>query len=168
MTTPAPATNGRYGLGYAARKLPDGRATAGHTGANRGWQAMLDVVPATGDGFVAITNGSNGAHVILQIRCDWIAWQTGTRPPCVTAIAAALIDALAEEGAEAAIARYRHLKQHQPEAYRFGERQLDRLGDVLLERGRLEDAIAILRLNAEEYPASANVAYSLAEMGGGR
>jgi predicted Zn-dependent protease len=37
------------------------------------------------------------------------------------------------------------------------------LGYLLLEKGRNADAIAILNLNVEEYPKSANVYDSLAE-----
>jgi CubicO group peptidase (beta-lactamase class C family) len=45
----------------------------------------------------------------------------------------------------------------------FGERQLNRLGYQLLLSDRVDDAIAILELNAEVYPASANVHDSLGE-----
>ncbi|MGH7994060.1 MAG: tetratricopeptide repeat protein, partial [Limisphaerales bacterium] len=51
----------------------------------------------------------------------------------------------------------------QPEAYDFREEQLNYLGYQLFEMKRIKDAIAILKLNAEAYPQSANVYDSLGE-----
>src|SRR5256886_17526259 len=45
----------------------------------------------------------------------------------------------------------------------FRSRALNRLGYLLLGKGRNADAIAIFKLNVEEYPKSGNVYDSLAE-----
>jgi len=65
-------------------------------------------------------------------------------------------------GADAAVAQYRELKRTNPSGYNFAEGALNRLGYMLLEKGRNADAIAILKLNLEEYPKSGNVYDSLA------
>jgi CubicO group peptidase (beta-lactamase class C family) len=66
-------------------------------------------------------------------------------------------------GVDAAIAQYRQLKQTNPNGYDFGEPALNVIGYLLLEKGRDADAIAILKLNVEEYPKSGNVYDSLAD-----
>lgn len=67
------------------------------------------------------------------------------------------------EGLEAAIARYHELKEADPEAYEFGEPELNRLGYYYLGRGDTETAIRIFRLNVEIYPDAFNTYDSLGE-----
>ncbi len=69
------------------------------------------------------------------------------------------------EGVEAMIAHYRDLRArfHGRGAYDFGERTLNALGYGLLGAGQHDDAIAVFRLNAEQFPDSGNVWDSLAE-----
>lgn len=163
MTFPAAASNGRYGLGYGMETVGEGLVIVGHNGANRGWHATVWIVPATGDGFVAVTNGSNGGAVHRQLWCDWIESMTGERPACPVPISTALVGTLVNDGVEAAVERYRALKLERPEAYDFGQWELNRLGYALLRRERVEDAIAIFELNVEEYPEAANPWDSLGE-----
>jgi len=70
---------------------------------------------------------------------------------------------LVNRGADAAVAQYRELKRTNPNGYNFDERALNRLGYMLLEKGRNADAIAIFKLNVEEYPKSGDAYDSLAE-----
>jgi tetratricopeptide (TPR) repeat protein len=66
-------------------------------------------------------------------------------------------------GSDAAIAQYRELKRTRPSDYDFNEEALNQLGYRLLQQNRNADAIAIFKLNVEEYPKSGNVYDSLAE-----
>jgi D-alanyl-D-alanine-carboxypeptidase/D-alanyl-D-alanine-endopeptidase len=50
-----------------------------------------------------------------------------------------------------------------PRGYNFDERALAQLGALLLQKDRNADAIAILKLNVEEYPKSAGGYDALAE-----
>jgi CubicO group peptidase (beta-lactamase class C family) len=72
-------------------------------------------------------------------------------------------DTIVKSGADAAVAQYRELKRTNANGYDFGEQGLNRLGYMLLEKGRNAEAIAIFKLNVEEYPKSGNVYDSLAE-----
>jgi tetratricopeptide (TPR) repeat protein len=76
-----------------------------------------------------------------------------------------LSEVYARNGADAAVARYRELRErfYGHGGYDFDEGALNGLGYRLLGEGRHDDAIAIFRLNAEHYPESANVWDSLAE-----
>ena len=64
MTTPAPATGGRYGLGLRLRTLADGRRMISHDGANRGWRALIAAFPERDWGIAVLTNGDTGNAVI--------------------------------------------------------------------------------------------------------
>lgn len=85
MLTAASASEGRYGLGYFLRPLPNGVPAMGHDGANEGWHSSFLVVPETGDGLVVLTNGDQGRLITAEIRCAWMHWLTGLVPtelPC--------------------------------------------------------------------------------------
>jgi tetratricopeptide (TPR) repeat protein len=88
----------------------------------------------------------------------------GRTPPAPRrAIGDELLAALERGGPEAAVARYRELKTSQPDAYDFGEAQLNVLGYQLLATKKVDAAVAILRLNADAFPESSNVYDSLGE-----
>ena len=72
-------------------------------------------------------------------------------------ISRALARTLREKGVEFAVQQYRELKEAQPDAYNFAERELDRLGYSLLGAERVKDAVEILKLNVAAFPKSSNV-----------
>lgn len=80
-------------------------------------------------------------------------------------LAEELGEAHRKSGVNGALARYRELRQryYGRGGYDFGEGSLNTFGYELLEKGDHEAAIAILRLNASEFPQSGNVWDSLAE-----
>ncbi len=70
MQSPAPASP-EYGLGYSVQRR-NGLIITGHGGANEGWMAQMSLVPASGDGIVILTNGTNGQAVIRALEGIWI------------------------------------------------------------------------------------------------
>ncbi len=76
-----------------------------------------------------------------------------------------LLDAYAASGIDAALARYRELRErfYGRAAYDFGERSLNAVGYALLRRGDRDAALRVFTLNTEEHPDSGNVWDSLAE-----
>jgi tetratricopeptide (TPR) repeat protein len=68
-----------------------------------------------------------------------------------------------EKGVTAAIEQYHVLKKNQPDAYNFGEYELNMLGYQLLWRNMNEAAIEIHKLNTQAYPDSANPYDSLGD-----
>ena len=76
----------------------------------------------------------------------------------------ALGEAYRKDGVTAAVARYRELREryYGRGAYDFGEGSLDAFGSELLEKGDHDGAIAVFRLNAQEFPQSGDVWESLA------
>jgi len=167
MTSPAPATDGRFGLGYAIQPagegFPDGVARVGHDGGNRGWQSFFWVSRDKRDGLVVLTNASHGWNVSNQMVADWIEWKTGQRFPIPRSIAATILKPLHEDGVAAAVARYQELKARARESHIFNPNELNKLGYALLHKGRVTDAIALWELNASEYADDWNVHDSLGD-----
>jgi CubicO group peptidase (beta-lactamase class C family) len=74
--TAAPATDGRWGLGYGLGLLPTGDRLAYHEGANRGWRAGLALLPDRRAGIVVLANGDSGTAPIDAVVQQWIALAT--------------------------------------------------------------------------------------------
>jgi CubicO group peptidase (beta-lactamase class C family) len=71
--TAAPATDGRWGLGYGLGLTPGGDLLAYHEGANRGWRAGLALLPDRGAGIAVLTNGDGGSGSIDAVVQQWLA-----------------------------------------------------------------------------------------------
>ena len=79
-------------------------------------------------------------------------------------IAETLLAIINRAGVKSALGQYRELKARQPAVYNFGENELNNLGYFLLNNlQKPREAVEIFKLNAEEFPSSANVFDSLGE-----
>jgi CubicO group peptidase (beta-lactamase class C family) len=167
MMTPVAASEGRWGLGYDVVKLPGDFVANGHGGANRGWHANFKVIPKTGDGIVVTTNGSNGQYIYRNVFCRWTQWVTSVKDDkgCESgkSIRLEMIHALKSGGIEAAIKQYHLLKKTKPTEYSFSDSQLNNLGYSLLHKHKMDEAIAMFKLNVEAYPLKPNSHDSLGE-----
>ncbi|HEX8348966.1 MAG TPA: tetratricopeptide repeat protein [Hymenobacter sp.] len=67
------------------------------------------------------------------------------------------------EGLEKTIQQFNSLRENKSAKYKFLESYLNDIGYELLDANKIKDAIAVFGLNAEMYPASANVFDSWAE-----
>ena len=76
LLTPAPATEGRWGLGYGLGLLPGGDRLAYHEGANRGWRSGLALLPDQRAGIAVLTNGDGGSAPINAVVQRWLALAT--------------------------------------------------------------------------------------------
>ena len=103
----------------------------------------------------------NSANISSE---DWItqvyeSLSGGTKK----SIAEPLTHTIVEKGVAAAIGQYHALKTTQPDAYNFGENELNMLGYQLLWRGMNEAAIEMHKLNTQMHPDSANPYDSLGD-----
>jgi hypothetical protein len=78
--TAAPATDGRWGLGYGLGLTPSGDLLAYHEGANRGWRAGLALLPDQGAGIAVLANGDAGSGPIDAVVQQWLALTTPNEP----------------------------------------------------------------------------------------
>jgi len=74
--TAAPATEGRWGLGYGVGLLPSGDRLAYHEGANRGWRAGLALLPDRRMGIVMLANSDAGSAPINAVVQQWVRLST--------------------------------------------------------------------------------------------
>jgi CubicO group peptidase (beta-lactamase class C family) len=74
--TAAPATEGRWGLGYGLGLLPSGDRLAYHEGANRGWRAGLALLPDRRAGIAVLANGAAGSGPVDAVVQQWLALAT--------------------------------------------------------------------------------------------
>lgn len=68
-----------------------------------------------------------------------------------------------ENGAAAAITKYKELKEASPNKYDFSEEALNEIGYSLIGEGKIKDAIEIFKLNIEMFPEAFNPYDSLGE-----
>jgi hypothetical protein len=102
--------------------------------------------------------GQTGAGDVIPPDADLIfdVELMGVSEP-LTGISDALLETVIFKGVDSAIVMYHDLKKNKPTEYNFKENQLIMLGYQLLQSGRNDDGIKILKLNAEVYPNSAAV-----------
>jgi hypothetical protein len=75
----------------------------------------------------------------------------------------ALMEEEKNNGIESAIRLYHELKQNRPDDYDFSEYQLNNLGYGFLAGGKLDEALAVFKLNIEMFPDAFNTYDSYAE-----
>ncbi len=162
------AMGGSYAYGWAIQKrdLPDSNVklnVVAHGGGINGFNTLIERL-VDGRHLIVLLNNTPGASLgamsngIIRILYD--------KPYDLPkeSVAEAIYPTLLGKGVEAAISRYRELKKNHSKDYLFREQELNRLGYYLFQsKERLDDAIAILKLNVETYPEYANGYDSLAE-----
>jgi CubicO group peptidase (beta-lactamase class C family) len=135
-------------------------------GAVYGFYSRLLRLPRD-DFFIVLLTNVRSSHNTLPEISDAIVRILYGRPFALPkrSIAEALRDTVERQGVQAALREYRDLKARQSERYEFGEAELNSLGYfLLLDKRHADDAIAVFRLNAEEYPRAWNVYDSLGEV----
>ncbi len=74
-----------------------------------------------------------------------------------------LANTIDKDGIDAAIDKYRKLKDSDNDSYDFSENQLNNLGYMYLRSGNIDKALALFKLNIEAYPINFNTYDSYAE-----
>jgi CubicO group peptidase (beta-lactamase class C family) len=156
-----------YGYGWDIRNIPVGEPGAGqtlisHGGGINGFNTLEARYIADHDLIVIFNNtpGANLSEMAKGIRAILYGQEPVTPKRSLSQDLGATV---MNRGSDAAIAQYREFKRTRPSDYDFNEEALNQLGYRLLQENRNADAIAIFKLNVEEYPKSDNVYDSLAE-----
>ena len=86
--------------------------------------------------------------------------------PLPKSLQTTLFETVNVEGVDAAIERYRELRASDPLSgrYNFGEWEINELARRLLEARNTTAAIAVLEMNREFYPKSAEINFQIAEL----
>jgi CubicO group peptidase (beta-lactamase class C family) len=156
-----------YGYGWDIRTIPadepgSGQTVISHGGGINGFNTLEMRYIADHDLIVIFNNtpGANLGEIAKGIRAILYGQEPATpKRPLVYDLGKSILN----QGVGAAMAQYRDLKHTRASDYDFNEGALNRLGYMLLARNRNSDAIAIFKLNVEEYPKSAIIYDGLAE-----
>jgi CubicO group peptidase (beta-lactamase class C family) len=158
-----------WGLGIGLQNDEVGRAFW-HWGDNTNYKAYTLTYPDRGVGVVWFANSDHGQSILnsmlantvggLHPAAAWLDYEQYDSPSRI--VREALTETYEAEGVEAAMVRYHDLKATQP-ADAFHENLLNSLGYQLLRSDRIDDAIAVFRLNIDEYPDAWNPYDSMGE-----
>jgi CubicO group peptidase (beta-lactamase class C family) len=158
-----------WGLGIGLQDDEYGRGFW-HWGDNTGFKAYTLTYPERNIGLVWFTNSENGQSILEAMLAEtvggdhpavsWLDYEQYDSP--TRAVREALHQMLDEQGVDATVALYHELKSSRPPEA-FDEYQLNELGYRLLRAENVDDAIAIFKLNVEEYPDAFNPYDSLGE-----
>jgi len=161
-----PSPNLSWGLGWGLQSTPDG-LSFWHWGDNGDSKAYVVACDRRKLGVVVFTNSANGLSIISEVleatvdgdqpALAWLNYESYRSP------ARALLKNILAHGAEAALGEYRRWRKGRAAGEVVSERQMNRLGYDLLSAKRVKDAVAVFKLNVEDYPQSFNTYDSLAE-----
>jgi D-alanyl-D-alanine-carboxypeptidase/D-alanyl-D-alanine-endopeptidase len=150
------AGNMRVGLGWHIAKGKNGDVIW-HNGGTGGYRTFAGFVKETSTGVVVLTNSTAGA--------DDIGFHLLNPDAPLILVKASIVPAIRKEiqskGPDAGVAMYHELKKNSSN-YDFSENVLNTLGYSYMETN-LPAAIALLKLNVEQFPQSFNVYDSYAE-----
>ena len=146
----------KYGYGWfidkpASDKPGAGKTVVGHGGGINGFNTIEQRVVEDHD-LIAAFNNTPGANLGEMANGILTILEGGEPKPPKRPLVAALGSTIVHKGVDAAIAQYRELKKNDPNGYDFVPPTLVRLGRMLMARDRVSDAIAVFKLNTEEYP----------------
>ncbi len=161
MTTPGMEG---YGYGIGIGNIPVGDAKVRmirHSGGINGFNSQLWYMPNEAYTIAVLDNGGGNSGAVADAVARVLYDQPTTAP--VVSIAEPLTETVETDGVDAAVARYRELKANEPDAYDFGESELNGLGYYYLGRGEIDTAIRIFQLNVEMFPEAFNPYDSLGE-----
>ena len=97
------------------------------------------------------------------VRVECVTCHRGS--PVPRTLAAVLTEAIDRFGVDSAVARYKALRQDMASGrYDFSEQSVNELARRLDERGKTAEAVAMLQMNQEFYPASPQIDFLLAEV----
>jgi hypothetical protein len=142
--------NTHLGLGWFLAQY-QGRPVVTHGGGDVGFRSYVALLPRDDLGVVLASNYSRTPmrgvlNGILQILY-------GAEPQLPKrSIGFVFAETMFTEDIDAAQAQYLKLKAEAPDRYEFSPRELNMLGQVLLQRGMIGPAIPVLRFNVEQYP----------------
>jgi CubicO group peptidase (beta-lactamase class C family) len=147
----SPSSAGNVGLGMFIEQR-EGEIYFQHGGGNVGFKCQLIMHREDGYGAAVMTNGDHGGNLCQEIIYS-IAKEYGW----------AGLKPLRFESFDSFIDHARNLREENPQHPEISEASVNRYGYWLLGEGQYDRAIAILALNVDFYPESANCYDSLAE-----
>lgn len=147
----------RVGLGWIISKGAEGDVIW-HNGGTGGYRTFAGFVKETGKGVVVLTNSDKGADDIGMLLLNSSAKLIEVKKSALAEIK----KALEAQGTAAALKVYDELKKDKS-TYEFDENAIITLGYTYMDNGKIAEALALLKINVDEFPKSFNAYDSYAE-----
>ncbi|MEX1139699.1 MAG: serine hydrolase [Bacteroidota bacterium] len=155
-----------YAYGWMVATLPvsetDSIAVIQHGGGINGFNTLICRFPNEKHLTVLLNNTGGAPLVPINNAITGILYNQPYSVP-KRSLAQAFVKDLMTEGETKARERFSDLRKNQSDAYALSEREMNSAGYLLMQTGKLREAIAVLKLNAEQFPQSSNVYDSLGE-----
>jgi tetratricopeptide (TPR) repeat protein len=129
-----------------------------HNGGTGGYRTFCGFVKETGKGVVVLTNSDKGADDIGMRLLNSKAKLIEVKKSAVAVIK----ETLETKGLDAALKVYDELKKDKT-TYGFDENAINKLGINYFEAGKKAEALAVFKINVDEFPKSFNAYDSYAE-----
>jgi CubicO group peptidase (beta-lactamase class C family) len=154
-------TTSNYGFGWGLGDYV-GQVTTSHAGRYGGFNTYIKRFVDERNCVIFLTNNDfKNLGAIGNALIDVLYGKPYALPKL--SVADAMYKTYLTGGIAQAVAQYRSAKKNNDTTYDFGEAELNELGYELLGKKQFPDAIEILKLNVEAYPASGNVYDGLGE-----
>ncbi|MEL7120743.1 MAG: serine hydrolase [Bacteroidota bacterium] len=140
-----------YGFGVGIDASPNGNKVISHSGGWVGFGTYLHREIEDDNTIIFLSNNSSAyfweiINPLIQILHEQ-PYEIPKMP-----VVKVMGNAIAERGADAAIAQYHQLKETDIDNYFSSSRSLNGLGRELLRKDRPQDALKVFQLSQEEYP----------------
>ena len=156
--TPCILANGdttEYGFGWGVEFSEDGKKVVQHSGGWVGFATYIHREIEDDNCLIVLTNNSSSnVWGVIGGLLDLMHDEEAEAPKA--SIREHIGSVVLTDGIEAALAEYDKLRSEQSEAYNFREMELNILGYELMGMDKNEEAAAVLKLNLEQFPGSAN------------
>ena len=140
-----------------------GNKVKSHSGGDTGFRSKLILLPESG---IAVVTMINADYIGAKILCTSILdILLGEEVDYVKkSLASHIVRIMFNNNSEIAVQEYNEIKENSIEKYLVYEDEFNAIAYKLLGRKRISEAIEVLKLSIEIFPASANLYDSLGEM----
>lgn len=155
-----------YAYGWMVATLPvsptDSLAVIQHGGGINGFNTLICRFPNEKN-LVVLLNNTGGAPLTpINNAITGILYDQPYNLP-KRSLAQVFVKDLMKDGEVKARERFSDIRQNQSNSFSLNEGEMNAIGYQLIGMGKLKEAIAVLKLNAEQFPQSSNVYDSLGE-----
>ena len=157
--------NTQYGYGWMISKLPVGNTKdsvdlIAHGGGINGFNTLIARFPEEDDLVVLLNNTGGTKLQEMTLSINNILHGEDYEMP-KRSLAMTLLPVFMEQGVDAGLNKYKELKAD--DSFALNEAEMNRIGYMLLQGDKINEAIEVFRINVEEFPKSWNVYDSLGE-----
>ncbi len=165
FTKHVPAFGGHYAYGWGVNKVPNGEANdslkvISHGGGINGFNTLISRIPADKNLVVLFSNTGGASLNEMSVAIRGILYNNPYEMP-KKSLASVLLDDINKLGIAKAITRFNEFNASGE--YVLNEGEMNNAGYEFLQSDKINEALAIFKLNIDAFPKSSNVYDSYGE-----